>query len=92
MDIIGEGLKVLREEGVRAFIREASSYVFPRSRAGLLSPLVAKRFKEATRNIDEIHDALDFAFSFQAFVASPTKPSSGIAHAGGLSYGKDSLR
>ena len=36
----------------------------------IIIPLVVKRFKEAARNIDEIHDALDFAFSFQALGVS----------------------
>ena len=33
----------------------------------VLFPFIVKRFRESARNIDNIYDALDFAFSFQAF-------------------------
>jgi cephalosporin hydroxylase len=36
----------------------------------ILSPFIAKKFRNSVRNIDDINDALDFAFSFQAFEVS----------------------
>jgi len=35
-----------------------------------LVPLIVKRFRNSVHNIDDIYDALDFAFSFQAFGVS----------------------
>jgi predicted O-methyltransferase YrrM len=74
MGIIGEGLKILREEGVEAFIKKASLYVLRSLLGHILSPLIVKKFRDSIRNIDSIYDALDFAFSFQAFGIS-IKPS-----------------
>jgi len=72
MGIIGEGLRILHEEGIRAFIRKALSYALSSSSAlgYIISPLIVKKFKEAIRDIDDVHDALNFAFSFQAFGVS----------------------
>jgi cephalosporin hydroxylase len=75
MDVVKKGLKILREEGVKVFIEKSSSYLFRKSidLSGLgyiLVPFVVKKFKNSARGIESIHDALDFAFSFQAFGVS----------------------
>jgi len=74
MEAIERGLKVLREEGARAFIKKASLYVLRKSIESFLGyvlvPFIVKRFGDSVRNIDSIYDSLDFAFSFQAFGVS----------------------
>jgi predicted O-methyltransferase YrrM len=71
MDIIREGLKILREEGVKAFVKRTLSYMLSQTSIGYaLSPLIATKFRNAVCGIDNIHNALDFAFSFQAFGVS----------------------
>jgi predicted O-methyltransferase YrrM len=78
MRVVNRGLKILREEGIEKFIKKASSYVFKRSVESflgyVLSPLILRKFRRSVHNINNIYDALDFAFSFQAFGAS-IKPS-----------------
>jgi predicted O-methyltransferase YrrM len=68
--LVAQGLKVLREEGVKAFIKKASSYVLSRAGGYFLSPLIVRKFRRAVRNVNDFHEALDFAFSFQAFGTS----------------------
>jgi predicted O-methyltransferase YrrM len=75
--VLARGLRILREEGVGAFIKKASLYVshvfglFIESSLGYaFGPLIVKKFKDSVRNIDNIHDALDFAFSFQVLGVS----------------------
>jgi cephalosporin hydroxylase len=70
MSVVRRGLKILREEGIRAFIKKGSSYVLRKSLRYILSPFIAKKFRNSVRNIDDIYDTLDFAFSFQAFGVS----------------------
>jgi len=74
MRVIKRGLEVLREEGVRALIKKASvrfmnfikePLLYCSSLGYLLAPLLAKRFRDSIRNIDDIYDALDLAFSFR---------------------------
>jgi hypothetical protein len=72
---------VLHEEGVKAFIKKASSYVLSRAGGYFLSPLIIRGFRRAVRNVHDVHEALDFAFSFQAFGTSikPTQVKYEIA-------------
>jgi len=70
MSIVRKGLKMLREEGVSAFIKKTSSYMLRNSLRYILTPFIAKKFRNSVRSIDNIYDALDFAFSFQAFGVS----------------------
>jgi len=70
MSVVRRGLEILREEGVKVFIKKGSSYVLRESLRYILSPLIAKKFRDSVRNFDSIYDALDFAFSFQAFEVS----------------------
>jgi predicted O-methyltransferase YrrM len=70
VSVIGKGLKTLREEGVKALIQRASSYVLSCTLGYVFSPLIVKKFRSAVHGVYNIHDALDFAFSFQAFGAS----------------------
>jgi cephalosporin hydroxylase len=70
VSVIGKGLKTLREEGVKALIQRASSYVLSCTLGYVFSPLIVKKFRSAVRGVYNIHDALDFAFSFQAFGVS----------------------
>jgi cephalosporin hydroxylase len=75
MNLFRRAFGVLREEGVRAFIKKVLLYVFGKSIIRyILSPFIARKFRGAVRNIDNIYDALEFAFSFQAFGVS-IKPS-----------------
>jgi cephalosporin hydroxylase len=75
MNLFRRAFEVLRGEGVRAFIKKVLLYVFRKSIIRyILSPFIARRFRGAVRNIDNIYDALNFAFSFQAFGVS-IKPS-----------------
>jgi predicted O-methyltransferase YrrM len=75
MSLFRRAFEVLREEGVRAFIKKTLLYVLRKSIIRyVLSPFIARRFRGAVRNIDNIYDALEFAFSFQAFGVS-IKPS-----------------
>jgi hypothetical protein len=64
--VIGRGLKILH--GVEEFIRKTSSYVLRRFVESFLgyifSPFIVKRFRDAVRGIDNVYDALNFAFSF----------------------------
>jgi len=46
------------------------SYALRNSLGHILSPFIAKKFRDSVRNIDNIHNALDFAFSFQIFGVS----------------------
>lgn len=81
VSVIIRGLKVLREEGVKAFIKRTLSYVLSRAGGYILSPFIVRRFKRAVRNVHDVHDALDFAFSFRAFGISikPTQVKYEIA-------------
>jgi predicted O-methyltransferase YrrM len=51
-------------------LKRGSSYVLRKSLRYILSPFIAKKFRDSVRNIDNIYDSLDFAFSFQAFRVS----------------------
>jgi predicted O-methyltransferase YrrM len=82
MGIIKEGLKILREEGLKSFIRRASLYMLSRTPiVYIYSPFTVVKFRNVISSIDSIHDALDFAFSFQAFGVSikPTQVKYEIA-------------
>ena len=81
VSVIIRGLKVLREEGAKAFIKRTSSYVLSHAGGYILSPFIVRKFKRAVRNVHDVHDALDFAFSFQAFGISikPTQVKYEIA-------------
>jgi cephalosporin hydroxylase len=77
MRAVERGLEILREEGIGALIKKASSYMLRKSMKSIesslryiFSPFIAKKFRNLIRNIDNIYDALDFAFSFQAFGVS----------------------
>jgi hypothetical protein len=81
VSVIIRGLKVLREEGAKVFIKRTSSYVLSCARGYFLSPFIVRKFRRAVRNVHDVHDALDFAFSFQAFGTSikPTQVKYEIA-------------
>jgi predicted O-methyltransferase YrrM len=82
MNIVIKGLKILREEGVKVFIQRVSSYALSRTLGRILSFLIIViKFRNVTRSINNIHDALDFAFLFQAFGVSikPTQVKYEIA-------------
>jgi len=82
MGIIKEGLKILREEGLKPFIRRASLYMLSHTPiVYIYSPLIVVKFRNVVSSIDSIHDALEFAFSFQAFGVSikPTQVKYEIA-------------
>jgi hypothetical protein len=75
MRIVKRGLEVLREEGIGVLIRKASvrftklirePLLYSGSLGYLLGPFVAKKFRANARNVDDLYDALDLAFSFQA--------------------------
>ena len=77
MDIVRRGLRILREEGVKVLVRKTFSYILgkfekfiERLYRIILSPLIAKKFGNIARNIDDIYNALDFAYSFQVFGVS----------------------
>jgi cephalosporin hydroxylase len=77
MRAIERGLEILREEGIRALIKKASSYMLGNSMKSIesflgyiFSPFIARKFRNFVRNIDNIYDALDFAFSLQVFGVS----------------------
>jgi cephalosporin hydroxylase len=79
MRIVKRGLEVLREEGIGVLIRKASvrftklirePLLYSGFLGYLLGPFVAKKFRGSARNIDDIYDALDLAFSFQALGVS----------------------
>jgi len=74
MNIIREGLEVLREKGFIEFTKKASSYLFTKSTDSFLGhifrPFILRKFKDSVCNIHDVHDALHFAFSFKAFGVS----------------------
>jgi predicted O-methyltransferase YrrM len=74
MGVIERGLKILREEGVEVFIKKALLYIFRKSIESFLgymfSPFIMGKFRNSAHNIDNIYDALNFAFSFRAFGVS----------------------
>jgi cephalosporin hydroxylase len=70
MSFIREGLKILRKEGIRVFIKKASSYALENSLGQIFNPFIVKKFYSQSRNINDIYNALDFAFSFQVFGVS----------------------
>ena len=79
MNIVERGLRVLREEGVKVFVKESSLYVFRKliNVSGLeyvLTPLIVRRFRGLVCNVSGIHEAVDFAFSFNCLGVS-IKPS-----------------
>jgi len=69
VSVVKKGLKILREEGIGAFIKKSSSYIVSKNYllGYILSCFVVKKFRDSVRNIDNIYDAVDFAFSFQVF-------------------------
>jgi len=79
--MIRKGLKIFREEGIGAFVKKASFYVLRNSLRYLFSPFIVGKFKISAYNINDISDALDLAFSFQAFGVSikPTQVKYEIA-------------
>jgi predicted O-methyltransferase YrrM len=77
MRAVERGLEILREEGIGALIKKASSYMLRKSMKSIesslryiFSPFIARKFRNLIRNVDNIYDTLDFAFSFQAFGVS----------------------
>ena len=75
MRAIERGIRILREEGIKVFIEKILLYSVEKGFLGyVFAPLILKKFRNSVRNIDNIYDALDFAFSFQAFGGS-IKPS-----------------
>jgi cephalosporin hydroxylase len=80
MKIVEKSLKILREGGIEAFVKKALLYVhvklarnfkgFIVSFGWILSPFIMKKFRSSACNVYEIYDALNFAFSFQAFGVS----------------------
>jgi cephalosporin hydroxylase len=79
MRAVKRGLEVLCEEGIGVLIKKASvkftklirkPLLYSGSLGYLLGPFVAKKFRGSARNIDDIYDTLDLAFSFQALGAS----------------------
>jgi predicted O-methyltransferase YrrM len=77
MNIIIKGLEILREEGIEAFIKKASLYMHSKFRESMHNYLgyifrffIAKQFESSVSNIDNVYDALDFAFSFQVLGVS----------------------
>jgi cephalosporin hydroxylase len=79
MDLIKEGLIILREEGLTAFIKRLSSYIFRKfiDLTGLgyiLAPLIIRKFRRAIYNVNSINDSVNFAFSFK-YLGVSIKPS-----------------
>lgn len=76
MILFRKGLEILRKEGAGVFIKKASLYVLGKLkfmkfiRYYILAPFIVKKFRNFVRGIENVHDALDFAFSFQAFGVS----------------------
>jgi hypothetical protein len=70
MYLINEGLKIIHKEGFRSFIKKASYYLYTNYIAYIFSPFIIYQYKNSIRNIDGIHDALDFAFSFRSLGVS----------------------
>jgi hypothetical protein len=71
--IFEKGLKIL-EERVEAIVKNPSLYavrnVIRSLRGYILGPFIVKKFRNSICRLDNIHDALDFAFSFQALRVS----------------------
>jgi cephalosporin hydroxylase len=68
---IREGLKILREEGLKAFVHRVLSYIMSRTLIGyIFSPYIIVKFRNAVSSISSISEAIDFAFSFQVFWVS----------------------
>jgi hypothetical protein len=79
MKAVERGLEILCKEGVRSFIKKISLYALGKFRKSIknflgyvFSPFIVKKFRDFDRNINDICDALNFAFSFQAFGVSIT--------------------
>jgi predicted O-methyltransferase YrrM len=68
--LIREGLRILHEGGFKALIQRALRYISSHAPAYIPCSLIVKRFKDAASYIDDIYDALDLAFSFQALGVS----------------------
>jgi len=72
--MLNRGLEVLQREGVRAFIRKALLYMY--FKLLVISSSIIKRtlflikFKILINFINNIYDAVDFAFSFKCFEMS----------------------
>lgn len=70
-----EGLKVFREEGLKAFVKKSFLYV-TRKLLGLnglkyvLIPLILREFKHRAKQIYSIEEAVDLSFSFNYLNAS----------------------
>jgi predicted O-methyltransferase YrrM len=68
---IREGLKILREEGLKAFVHRVLLYIMSRTLLGyIFSPYIVVKFRNAVSSISSIREATDFAFSFQVFCVS----------------------
>jgi len=75
MNIVEKGLRMLREEGVKAFVKKSSSYVFRKAIdvSGLgyvLAYLIVRKLRSSVCNVSGIHEAVDFTFSFNALGVS----------------------
>ncbi len=78
-EIVERGIRVLREEGWRAFIRKTSSYLLKKAFdfSGLgyvLVPFIARKLRRLAEDISDVQRAVDFAFSFKCLGVS-IKPS-----------------
>jgi len=69
VSVVKKELKILREEGIGAFIKRVRHNIVSKNYllGYILSCFVVKKFRDSVRNIDNIYDAVDFAFSFQVF-------------------------
>jgi cephalosporin hydroxylase len=73
MAMIRQGLKVKREEGLWAFLRQTSSYIYSYYLSAFLMPFVVRKFKSASGKANSIQDEVKLAFSFR-FLGICIKP------------------
>ena len=65
---IKEGIGLANKHGLTCLIKEASQYIFWQVIGhSLFLPLAIKKFKNNAQNIDNVEDAVNFAFAFNYF-------------------------
>jgi cephalosporin hydroxylase len=71
VSIVTRGLRTLHEEGIKTFTKKALSYLFRKSTERVLGyafyPFIVRKFKSSIRNINDVYEAIEFAFSHQVF-------------------------
>jgi predicted O-methyltransferase YrrM len=66
MRVIKRVLEILRKEGLNVLLKKSIS-VLPNFYGIFFYPIIMRRFKSSIRNIDNISDAVKFAFQFEVF-------------------------